>query len=433
VDANAIVMGAGFAGLTAARDLREAGLRVIVLEARERAGGRTWYRELPGAGAKAEYGGTWFSRKAQPHLAAEIERYGVPVAPPLAPTSFAWWVEGVLRTDDVREGWTRAMAAAAGPLGAAAGRIRAALEGSGPASSLAVDDVPVTDWVDRYRFPPETREFLLAFCAAMGGGRPTEVSMLPLLYDATRSGYEMDRAFEQMGESFAEGTVSLVDAIAAGADIRFGAVIERVRTGTDGVTVDLRGGGEVRGAVAVCALPLNVWADVRFDPALAPAKRGAVASGHPGRATKVLAVLAGAPPDFAAVGWGVPLAAMFTLGEVPTGRLATGFAVEEPLDPGDAVAVQAAVRRFLPTASVVACDGHDWAADPFSKGTWLAWPPGWGSDGTAEQLAEPEGRLLFASSDIAYEGAGWIEGAVASGRAAAARATTLMGQGGPPA
>jgi monoamine oxidase len=48
-------------------------------------------------------------------------------------------------------------------------------------------------------------------------------------------------------------------------------------------------------------------------------------------------------------------------------------------------------------------------------------PPTWFSDGTFDALAVPEHRLAFAGSDIASEGAGWIQGAVGSGVAAAAQ------------
>jgi monoamine oxidase len=49
-------------------------------------------------------------------------------------------------------------------------------------------------------------------------------------------------------------------------------------------------------------------------------------------------------------------------------------------------------------------------------------PPPWFTDGTFEALTETQGRLVFAGSDIAREGAGWIEGAIASGIAAAREA-----------
>ena len=47
MDMSVVVIGAGFAGIVAARDLSEAERSVVVLEARDRIGGRTWYREVP--------------------------------------------------------------------------------------------------------------------------------------------------------------------------------------------------------------------------------------------------------------------------------------------------------------------------------------------------------------------------------------------------
>jgi monoamine oxidase len=71
-----------------------------------------------------------------------------------------------------------------------------------------------------------------------------------------------------------------------------------------------------------------------------------------------------------------------------------------------------------PAARVLACDSHDWIADPFSKGTWLCWPPGWGS-GIVADLAKTQGRVAFAGSDTSIDGAGYIEGAITSGAEAA--------------
>lgn len=54
-----VVIGAGFAGVTAARELTQAGRSVLILEARDRLGGRTHYQDVPALERSVEMGGTW--------------------------------------------------------------------------------------------------------------------------------------------------------------------------------------------------------------------------------------------------------------------------------------------------------------------------------------------------------------------------------------
>ena len=113
---------------------------------------------------------------------------------------------------------------------------------------------------------------------------------------------------------------------------------------------------------------------------------------------------------------------------VDDGRLVVGFSQGAALDATDAEAVGAAIRTFLPESEVVISHGHDWTADPFARGTWGALPPGWLTDGTFDALERAEGeRLYFAGGDIAPDGAGWIEGALASGHRAAATLDRVLG------
>ena len=77
-DVDVVVVGAGFAGLTVARKLKEAGVSAVVLEADDRVGGRS----MPGnlAGYVVDLGGQWLGT-GQPHLLALAEELRVETYP----------------------------------------------------------------------------------------------------------------------------------------------------------------------------------------------------------------------------------------------------------------------------------------------------------------------------------------------------------------
>ena len=71
-----VVVGGGFAGVTAAREAALRGRRTLLLEARDRLGGRTWSADWDGF--RIEYGGAWVHWH-QPHTFSEITRAGLAV------------------------------------------------------------------------------------------------------------------------------------------------------------------------------------------------------------------------------------------------------------------------------------------------------------------------------------------------------------------
>jgi monoamine oxidase len=424
MDADVLILGAGFTGVAAARDLRDAGRSAIVLEARDRIGGRTWYREIPDTGVWAEYGGMFISRSTQPFLADEIQRYGIAVTEPTDPDVLAW-----IRGRERKIG-TGAIDGIRAKLRES--RLTDSLEETAKAfagegrETLARFDVPVSGWVDELGADPEAADYLRSFMAAMGGSSIDRMSVLPLLWDMVELDSTPVDAYVDMGEIFTDGTKSLIDAMADGLDVRFGAVVRRVDHNADGVTVMLDDGSTLTAATAIVALPLNVWADIEFEPALAPPKQRAAAQRHVGEVSKVIAIVRDAPSSYLGSGWDTPVSAGFISKPAADGQLFMGFSSQQRVDLADAAAASDAVRAHIPDAEVVWTGGHDWVTDPYAKGTWLSVPPTWFSDGTFDALREPEGRLLFAGSDIAAEGAGWIEGAVGSGREAAADAQHLL-------
>jgi monoamine oxidase len=87
--------------------------------------------------------------------------------------------------------------------------------------------------------------------------------------------------------------------------------------------------------------------------------------------------------------------------------------------------IEAAVARFFPEGRLLAWDWHDWNADAYARGTWVAGIVGQPDLHDADTWA-PLGRLAFASSDIAADQAGWFEAAIISGEAAAAAVETAI-------
>ena len=203
MDTDVIVVGAGFAGIAAARDLQETGRGVVLLEARDRIGGRTWYREIPGTGVWAEYGGMFFSRATQPHRAREIERYGTAVSPAYEPMVVAW-VRGDERVEGV-EAIERVQAMlATSKLPEAIKATREAFQGRGGRAALAAFDVPASEWIDALDAEPEAADYLRAFMASMGGSAIERCSVLPLLWDMVELDYTPADVFVDVGELFAD-------------------------------------------------------------------------------------------------------------------------------------------------------------------------------------------------------------------------------------
>ena len=90
------IVGGGFAGVVAARELTRRDLTVCLLEGRERLGGRTW--TVDWHGAPTQLGGQWI-HWVQPHVWAEITRYGLPLYRRPDVSRGHWLVDGELRSD----------------------------------------------------------------------------------------------------------------------------------------------------------------------------------------------------------------------------------------------------------------------------------------------------------------------------------------------
>ena len=418
--ADVVVVGAGLAGLRAARDLAEAGHRVVVLEARDRVGGRGWTSAFPGTDLAIELGGAWYTDE-QREVATEVERYGLPVRTFDPVTSTRWLVDGELRTGAPYADDDRASAAAWQRIEDDVAALAAGVEEPRFRLSL-VDDLDVVDAT------PAVADLMHGWWTITGGGDPSAGCVEGILGSENRDHAIGDFSYLHLAP--ATGWSALAEAMAAspGVVVRLGTPATGVVQDDDGVTVTTAD-GDRRARAAVLAVPLNVLPDLELDPpAPEPARAGFGANA--GTAVKVWLLTRGVPVGSLAFGRGRGVHLLY--GDRPYGAdgeqtLVVGFGWRATgFDPTSTAHLQAALTAFHPDAELVAHTTHDWIDDPASRGTWVTSPAG------RPELVEPErfglhGRVAFATSDIAPDQSGWFEGALVSGSAAARALLELLG------
>jgi monoamine oxidase len=403
------IVGAGLAGLTAARDLSQAGRSVVVLEGRDRIGGRTLYRPFAGTDVPVEMGGTYFVSGRQAALRAEIERYRLPVRRTQGTPPLRWHTGG-----ELRHGWP----VPAGEI-AAFERASAALI---DASRLLVSGVlyddqeltaleePYAAFLDRLELPAATRDLFESLPCFFAGARAADLPLLHVVDWVSQLDHSVWAQFAALEETFAEGTASLLEALAAdgAAELRLSTAVTRIAQDGDEVTVETAAGERLAAARAIVTAPVETWERIGFDPPLPADKLAAIDRGHRVRTIKLWMLLERAEAPVICAGTGSPLQWISSEGTVDGMVLCAAFAgVAEELDPRDRAAVQAAVQPYLPGARVVAVDHEPWNDDRFSDG--ISFRPR-----VQAALQRPEGRVHFAGADVATHWPAWMAGAIES-------------------
>jgi monoamine oxidase len=421
-----VVVGAGFAGVTAARELATGGRSVLLVEARDRIGGRTWYKRSALGSWDLEMGGG-FIDPSQQLVCREVSRYGLEVTAPEPLSLPAVWLVGGRLVEsgspiplDELSDLERLLQTAI----SAAERIdpdRPLTE-----QDLGEFDIGLDRFFDQLRLGPGVRELASVLMTSEAGMDAADASALHWLRLSAAAGGVL-RMLAVDNQSFREGSVSLLEAMLAEANVelrlscparRIEQTAGRVNVVTDAERFEAR--------TAVVTIPSGVLGQVQFEPALGDAKLRAVSESHAGTGVKVWATVQGAPADWSALGRGPGLDIAWTMGEDEAGSLIVGFGRDaRALDPNDRAAVQRAIGAYLPNADVTACTGHDWTTDRYALGIWPSFRPG---QITRDEhaLSAPEGRVAFAGSETARRWPTYIEGAIESGFRAARETADLL-------
>jgi monoamine oxidase len=446
-----VVVGAGLAGLAAARRLVARGHEVVVVEARERVGGRTEGLVLAD-GTPLELGGQWLGEghTRMYELAGELglatfrtwndegqllldlqgrrsrmsPRKGA--VPRISPVALADLAQGLLRFARL------------------AGRTDLERPWLTPGAEV-LDGQTWESWIRRNLRTKAGRAYFHVACEAVWAAEARDMSLLhALFYTHSNAGLDtllaVDRGAQQ--DRIAGGSVLVAEAMAAalGDRVVLGCPVRRIEHDGGGVRVIARDGSHYRGDAAVVTLPPALAGRLEYDPPL-PSWRDQLTQRMP--AGSVIKAYAIYPEPF----WrqdGLNGQAASDTGPVkvtfdnspPSGTPGVLMGFLEGNDArlwarrGQAERREAVIGCFVRYFGQAAARPaqyveRDWMAEEFTRGCYGAHlPPGvWTSYGQAWRA--PVGRLYWAGTECAPRWNGYMEGAVRSGETAADAVSAL--------
>lgn len=443
IDTDVAVIGAGLAGLTAARELRRAGVDVVVLEARDRVGGRTLNHRLGDqfGDAVVEVGGQWIGPN-HTRIRALIDQLGIATFDTYDDGAKLWEHDGRVRRyrgEVPKAGLVRLADAqiALTRLERMARRVDPAAPWSAK-RALDWDRQTVASWVQRHVRTSLGRSFIGLACEAVWAADAADLSLLHLL-TYTSSNHGLAQLISTRGGAqqtrIVGGAQQISSAMAAelGDAVHLGVAVRSIRC-RDGVEIRADT-ATVRARRVIVAMSPALAGRLSYDEPL-PADRDQLTQRMPnGSVIKCMAVYD--EPFWRAdglSGQGVSLSGpvkVFFDNSPPSGTpgVLLGFLEGNQarayarLDPAARRgAVVDCFTRMYGSRAAQPLDYVEkvWAADEWTRGCYGAFmPPNtWTTHGHA--LREPVGPIHWAGAETAIESMGYMDGAVASGERAAA-------------
>lgn len=442
-----VVVGAGLAGLVAARDARRAGLDVVVLEARDRVGGRLLNEDL-GDGKVVEVGGQWVG-PGQNRIAALAREVGV--------ETFPSWTEGetILSLDGAISRYSGSMpddaskvvlydfAQAMARVDRMAKKVPVEAPWTAPRAK-EWDSQTFDTWLRRNTLTRKAREFFALIVRGVWAAEPADISLLHMLFYVHSAG-GLDLLIDTEGgaqqDRFVGGSQQVAVRLAEelGDAVRLGQPVREVRWSADGVEI-----GGVRALRAIFAVQPPLLARIAFDPPLPGWRDQLTQRMAMGAVIKCNVVyerpfwrdrgLSGASTLV-----GSPLSLTFD-NSPPGGTPGIVLAFFEGANARDAAHLSEDERRSVVLRELERLFGPDarspqryiervWADEEWTRGCYGAFfpPGGWTSFGP--RLREPIGPLHWSGTETATVWNGYMDGAVQSGERAAREVAEALGGG----
>jgi monoamine oxidase len=446
-----IVIGAGFSGLYAARRLAARGRDVVVLEARDRVGGRAMAHTFAN-GDSVDVGGQWVG-PGQDRLYALIEALGLQAYP--------LWDHGdrLVRTGERTRRYRGTIPKLAPHvllnlhwMTTRFDRLAAQIDTARPWAhprAAEWDGMTVAEWMRRHALSRQAYDIFAVGIGAVFAAEPHDVSLLHGLFYA-RSGTSLDSLISTTGGAQQDRVHGDMAGIAArmseglGERVRLGEPVRGIEWSDAGVTV-ATDQGRYSAPRAILAIPPTQAVRIRFSPGLPAGRAGLWMRMPPGACIKCVAQyerpfwrdegLAGQ-----AVAPGLTVRVTFDNTEAGKaagqllgfieGHEARVWAERDPAERRAAV-LEAFAACYGPQAlEPIDYVDQDWTSEDWSRGCYagLMGPGVW--TGYGRHLRAPLGPVHMAGTETASRYYGYFEGALeAADRAAAEVEAALDGAG----
>ena len=444
-DVDAVVVGAGISGLVAARELRRAGASVLVLEARDRVGGKMHTVEIEGA--PVDLGAHWVG-PTQRRIGALARELGIEIE--------TQYLDGehLLTLEDRRHSFTGAIPFTS-PLGmaetaAAIARVevrRRLVDPDAPWRSRGarrLDALTLEHWTGGLRSTTARATFRIV-SRTVFGVEPSEISLLHFLwYVRGAGGYRSLTEFEGAAQDarLVGGAQQVCERLAAelGDAVRLGAPVDRIEHDADGVVVRGAGADTTARRVTVALAPATVI-PIAFAPQLPPAREALDQRMPMGTYMKGVAVYERAwwrDRGLSGLAFADPGPVQMVVDDSPPGGepgVLVAFVTGAPardigrLGPErrQQAVIGALTRLFGQEAAAPSAYRElNWTEEPWSRGG----PAGVMSPGAVTTvgpaLREPVGRVHWAGTETATEWSGYMDGGVQAGERAAQEVLTAL-------
>lgn len=412
-----VVVGAGIAGLTVANALRAAGTDCVVVEARDRIGGRLHTVEVDGH--VADLGGAWIHHPGDDNvLSAWVELAGVPCVVDPTGTGFTGADLGERRRLTAEE----LAGVGYGVLDPIARRVAALLAAGAPDPSAATAvDAYLADVVPPGPERDRLRQLMAAMIEQDASGRLEEISARWALTGDMLVGDVVD-------DLPVDGYRSVLAPLAAGTPVRLSSPVARIEQSADGVVVSGPGWRETGSHVVVTA-PLGVLkaGGIEFVPPLPPGRRQVIDRTGFGTMEKVF--LTFDEPFWRDRDAGLQHSVVYPADRREAATWSWDFGLAPTMMFLVAASAVDTMRRDPAAWALAQLEGAyggpvparptgvvstDWAGDEFAYGAYGHVRPGERAS-DFDELGVPVGRICFAGEHTGSERAGYADGAMASG------------------